>query len=176
MGKFMVGQYEKRLKCGLILIIIVLFLTTSGYVFASLFHVPQVKVEKPKVLGSFIMALDVNHVEDLYAWQVIITFNSAKLKVLQVLPGDFLGVESPFFVNASDVGDGILLLGGTLSGDVSGLSGSGRLAVIIFGCFTESYEMPKLAPAVGCYETFLLNSSLLEIPIDESTLSLAIVE
>lgn len=173
----MVRLYNKRLRSKLILIILVLFLTTSGYVFASLLQVPhQVKVEEPKVLGSFVMALDVNDVEDLYAWQVVITFNSAELKVLEVLPGDFLGVEHPFFVNASDVGDGVLLLGGTLYGDVPGISGNGTLAVIVFGYFTESYEKPKIVLAGGCYETFLLNSSLLEIPVDASIFSLAIIE
>lgn len=170
----MAKLYVKRLKKGLVLAAVILFLAACGYVFASLLQAskPVITIRQPKILGSFSMALDVNYVEDLYAWQAVITFNSSELKVLEVLPGDFLGVESPFFINASDVGDGVLLLGATLSGDVSGLSGSGRLAVITFGYFTESYEKPKLAPVVGCYETFLLNSNLLEIPLDELTLTL----
>ncbi len=149
--------------------------TMVGYVFASLFQAPQeTRVNEPAILGSFIMAVDVNDVVDLYAWQVVIAFNSEELMVLKVFPGDFLGVDSPFFVNASDVDDGILLLGGTLFGDVQGKSGSGGLAKVVFGFYSENYEMPQIVSVGGCFETFLLNSSLSGIPIEDGMLTLSV--
>jgi len=175
--KFSKMFHDRRLKTGLMFIALLLSFSVSGYVLA-MFFIPQESEppQKPLIIGDFKVSLDINNVRDLYSWQAVITFNPAELKVMKTIPGDFFDVEYPLFVNATDVGEGILLLGGTLSGDAPGKSGSGRLATIVFGYFTSEYEKASLVQAVRCYETFLLDSHGSIIPIDDSTLTLNINE
>jgi len=133
---------DRRIKTGLMLVALLICYSTSGYVLARFFASPPqpTKINPgPVILGKFAMALDVSNVNDLYAWQAVITFNSSELKVIETTPGGFLDGEYPFFVNATDVNDGVLLLGCTLYGDVPGIDGSGRLAELVFGYFTQDY-------------------------------------
>lgn len=169
--------YEKKLRKGLILSVIMLLLSMCSYVFALLFQIsePVFVQDEPRILGSFTMVLEVNEVKDLYAWQVVVLFNSEELGVLQVLPGEFLGTGFPFFVYASDVNDGMLLLGETLVGDVQGKSGSGRLATIVFGFYVETFKLPRIALSCGCFDSFLLDSSLSSIPIEDGMLTLRVI-
>jgi hypothetical protein len=131
--------------------------------------------EAPKVIGDFSMLLNVNNVSDLYAWQVAITYNSSQIKVLEITSGGFVGGDFPFFVSSTDSFENLLLIGGCLRGDVAGVDGSGVLATITFGCYTEDYVMPYIT-FDQLFGTMLLNSKGEEIPIDESTLTLTMLE
>lgn len=160
---------DKRMRRGLLLIALCASFSFSGYALAMLLAVPQLEEipHKPVILGNFTLALEVSNVNDLYAWQVSIDFNSTQLKALKVSPGDFFEVEFPCFVNASDVDDGVLLLGGTLKGDALGKDGSGTLATITFGYYVADYVSPTVDESFP--RTFLLNSSGSIIEMDVST-------
>jgi len=158
---------------------VLLSFSVSGYVLAMLFTSPQTadKFQEPVIIGEFTVALDINNVRDLYAWQAIITYNASELKIIEIQPGKFLGVEYPLFLNATDISKGVLLLFGTLYGDTSTQSGSGRLATIILGYYVEGYEEPKIVLREKHLETYLLDSDGSVIPIgNPTTLTLTIVE
>jgi DNA-binding Lrp family transcriptional regulator len=161
---------DRRIRAGLTLAILLMSFSVSGYVLAT-FLAPSQHVEPPgpTILGDFTMALSVTNVKDLYAWQVVIVFDSSELKVLQCSPGDFVGDEYPFFVNSTNVGDGAFLLGGTLYGNVAGKDDSGRLATITFGYIKDNYHPPKIAMQQGYLETMLLNSNAQGIELNDST-------
>jgi len=172
---------NRRMKTGLLVIVFLLCSSMSGYVLA-MFLVPLQQPmidQKPIVLGNFTMALDVNDVKDLYAWQVLITYNSSELKVLKILPGGFVGSQYPswgttdisegIFVNATDISDGMLLLAGSLCGNVPGKNGDGRLATIVFGYFIDAYEEPRIAFEEKSFGTFLFDSQASLIPIENSS-------
>lgn len=168
---------NRRMRAGLMLIALLLSSSASGYVLA-MFFAPKEDYRKPVVIGTFTMALNVTNVKDLYAWQVFITFNSSELKVMEITPGGFVGVSYPFFLNATDIGEDKLLLGGTRYGDVSGRDGNGTLATIVFGYYVDEYEEPIIALSEeGFFNTFLLNSEgfviLVENPV---TLTLDTIE
>jgi hypothetical protein len=117
------------------------------------------------------MSLYIHNVKDLYAWQAVIIFNSSELKVLEVLPGDFLNIEYPFFVSATDAVDNGLLLGGTLCGNVHGIDGSGELATVTFGYFVDNYkEEPTIVLKQGFLETEIVDSTGSPIDLNESTM------
>ena len=79
------------------------------------------------------------------------------------------------FISSMDGFESLLLIGGCLRGDVDGVDGSGILATITFGYYTEDYVMPSIA-FDQLFGTMLLNSKGEEIPIDESTLTLTVLE
>jgi len=165
--------YDKKMKGLVLLGLLVIGLPSVSYVMAMLFPAPtQPAFQEPQVLGSLTVALDVFDVNDLYAWQALVSFNSDELKVLQVNAGEFLKDDYPFLPLATDIGDGILFIGNTLVGDVPGVGGSGNLAVIIFGYFTKEYKDPQIVEATGAFETKLLDSSRRDISLTGSTLKL----
>jgi len=167
---------ERRMRTGLMLISFLIFSSVSGYVLA-MFLVPSPETDQgPMIIGNFTAALEINNIKDLYAWQVVITFNSSELEVMETTPGEFFTVEYPFFLNATDIGEGKLLLGGTLCGDASGKYGSGSLATIVFGYFTDEYKPPKMFPNIGSFETQLLDSKGSLISDSNSILELTITE
>lgn len=164
---------DRKLKIGLILAMLLLFSSISGYVFAMFISPPPATT--PKALGNLTMALNVKNVEDLYSWQAIVSFNPDQMSVLNVMPGEFFKVEYPFFLNVTDVAQGVLLVGGTLLGEVNGKSGSGTLATILFEYFVEEYEMPHLVLSEKGFATCLYNSKCLIIPLNSAiTLSLRV--
>jgi len=166
---------NRRFKTGLMLIALLIGSSTSGYVLAK-FFAPNETYQQPTVIGNFTMALEINNVDDLYTWQTLITFNSSQLKIIKNDPGEFLGTDYPFFLNASDIGEGRLLLGGTLYGSVTGKNGNGTLATIIFGYFVDEYEEPTLSfSEKGLFKTFLLDSRDSIIPIEDSTIKLVVL-
>lgn len=164
-------------KKGELLISLIVISTVFEYAFANMnTHENQ----GPVIKGTVIYALNVNNVEDLYAWQAIVTYNPKELKVLNITPGGFVGSIYPpsnpgefrsnsIFVNSTDFEDAILI-GGCLIGETKGKDGSGRLAYIVFGYFEESYQEPCLVPKKFGFKTMLLNSASLEIPLEETTL------
>jgi len=168
--------HNRKLRTGLMFVALLLSFSVSGYVLAMLLSPqPEEKCQEPALIGNFIVALDVNNVVDLYSWQVAIVYNSSQLKVLEMTPGGFVGEEFPQFVNSTDSFEDLLLLAGSLLGEVQGKNGGGRLAIVVFGYFTEDYDEPKIVPE-KVFETFLLNSQLQRIPINDSTLTLTLVE
>jgi hypothetical protein len=128
---------------------------------------------QPKpILGSFTLALDVHDVQDLWAWQAVISFNETELKVQDISPGGFLGVDYPLFNSATDVGPGVMFIGGSLSGDTAGKNGAGTLATIVFGYYVENYKDPQIVYGNEGFITSLWDSNLANIPIETQTLTL----
>jgi len=150
---------ERRMRTAMMLIAFLLCSSVSGYVLAMFLVPSQHENPGPVIMGSFTAALEVNNVKELYAWQVVITFDSSELKVVETTPGGFLGAEFPFFMNATDISEDILLLGGTiLNGDIP-RSGSGRLANIVFGYYTDEYAEARIVLKQEGFETYLLDSN-----------------
>ena len=194
-NSFSKGNPLKELPCTLIggnkregisLILIGLLLTSAFLGYAVAMLVPKGSEPEPKILGTFKMALYINNVEDLYAWQVIIKYDSQNLKLINVTPGGFLGENFPQCLNETNVDRGIFLgpaieknliiIGGSLIGkDVNVKNGSGKLALLSFGYYTSNYETPRIIIKQGIFETKLLDSSGIEIPINENTLTLTFV-
>jgi DNA-binding Lrp family transcriptional regulator len=170
---FLNGFHNKKLRTGLILIAFMISFSTSGYVLAKFLTPPQqqfIETLEPAILGNFTMSLYIHNVKDLYAWQAVIIFNSSELKVLEVLPGDFLKIEYPYFVNVTDVIDNGLFLGGTMCGNVHGIDGSGELATVTFGYFVDNYKEPTIVPKQGFLETGIADSAGSPINLNESTM------
>jgi hypothetical protein len=158
---------DRRLRTVIWMLMLVTSFSVSGCVLAMYFasSPPQQDHNEPVIIGYSTMALKVSDVKDLHSWEAAISFNATELKVLQVSPGDFVGLEFPFFCNSTDTGEGLLLVGGCLEGDVAGKSGSGTLATIVFGYFTSNYKAPSIVPEQMGFETFLEDSKLANIPI-----------
>jgi predicted transcriptional regulator len=180
--------HDRRVRIGLALISLVVLSSASGYGLATYVERsrPKQTTSGPPILGNLTLALDVNDVKDLYAWQVVITYNSTELVVITTSPGDFLpsqfiarsilNVSKSLVENRTIESSGTLLLGGCLAGQVGGVNGTGRLAVITFGLLTDEYYQPKLVKKSQNFETFLLNSTLSDIPTDDETLTLYEIE
>lgn len=168
---------DRRFKTGLMIIALLIFSSTSGYALARFLATTETP-KGPTIIGTFTMALEVSNVADLYSWQAFITFNSSQLETVKAYPGDFVGLDYPLFLNATDIGEGRLLLGGTLSADVneSGKSTTSpkTLAFIVFGYYERAYENPELSFSEdGLFQTFLLDSKGSDIPVARGTLTLS---
>jgi hypothetical protein len=169
--------HDRRIRTGLMLIALLTCSSVSGYVFATFLAPKEEPYQGPVIIGNFTMALDIHNVEDLYGWQAAIFYNQSQLTVLKIAPESFVGMigEYPLFVSSTDNGN-LLLIAGSLFGDVHGNSGSGRLATVVFGYFTKSYDEPKITLRdPNDFETLLLNSNGQSIPVNESTLTLTVV-
>jgi hypothetical protein len=164
-GLFKIG-HDRRVRAGIVLIAFLLFSSASSYVLAN-YILSSEKHEEPQPIGKFSMTLSINNIEDLYAWQVVISFNSSEIKTLDMRPGDFLGTSFPSFTNSTNSGDGILLLLQFLSGDDPGKSGSGTLATIVFGYFVNNYKEPMIVAKYSQFETMLWKSTDLFNPIKD---------
>jgi len=152
--------------------VFVLCTSASGYALATLLSPPQYK-EPVAIKGTFAMDLEIADVNDLYSWQVGVLFNAGQLKVLDIAPGGFVGNDFPLFVNSTDSFRDLLLLGGTLYGNVPGKDGAGNLATIVFGYLTEDYVEPTIVE--DALKTFLLDSQGQLIPTDYA-LTLTVAE
>lgn len=171
---------DRRIRTGLMLIALLTCSSVSGYVFATFFAPKEEPYQGPVIIGSFTMALDVHNVEDLYGWQVAISYNQSQLQVLEITPGDFCRNLVHNILNSTEGENGLLLLVDCLLGDAQGNSGSGRLATVVFGYFTENYDEPKIILGdPDDFGTLLLDSIGpygQPIPVTESTLTLTVVE
>ena len=167
---------NRKMKISLMLIAFLLGSSVSGYVFATLLVQQQFPQKQAK--GHVIMSVNVTDVKDLYAWQVVISFNSNELEVADITSEKFVGIEYPLFVNATDIGEGVLLLGGSLFGRVPGknVSDSRRLATIVFEYFVDEYEYPVIIPKIGRFETQLWDSKGYVISDSNSLLELSPIE
>ena len=167
---------DKKVQTGLMLVAILVTFSASGYVMAMMVA-PKTYVQ-PKLeaaaLGTFRMSLNVTDVSDLYAWQAAISYDPTQVTLLTVQPGNLMDVGFPFFV-ASTPGDGCLLLGATLKGNVTGITGSGALATIIFEYYVAAYTTPSIVNQKAGFDTFLEDSSLATIPAGQTLLTLNII-
>jgi hypothetical protein len=130
------------------------------------------------------MALDISNVTGLYGWQACIAFNATQLTVLDTKAGGFL----PSYVtaqnllltnvggNGTDIIEGRLLISGCILGPSPGVNGSGRLALITFGRYTEAYGEPEIIPGFSAFETMLVNSNASKIPPGSWSLTLSMIE
>jgi hypothetical protein len=135
---------------------------------------PKQVPTEPAIIGYSTMAVEINNVTDLYSWEVAISFNATGLKVLQVTAGNFVGLEYPLFYNSTDTAEGLLLVGGTLEGEVPGKSGSGTLATVVFGYFISNFKSPMIVLQQMGFATFLEDSNLAKMPVG-TMLSLVVI-
>ncbi|MEM2506834.1 MAG: cohesin domain-containing protein [Nitrososphaeria archaeon] len=119
---------------------------------------------EPTIIGKFKANIKIYKVTDLYTWQVSIKYNQSELKVLEIIPGDFLG-DDQVFTNSTDSFPNVLMVMGSLKGPTSGKSGDGTLAVIIFGYYTVNYTKPVIINEGFC-KTILLNSNECDISFE----------
>jgi len=167
--------HGERIRSTAMLVFLLVCFSVSGYVFGRFLVLPtsvnnDVKPDKT-ILGIFTLNVMIHNVTDLYAWQVAIRYAPSELKVLKITPGGFVGSEFPCFVSSCDTSNDLILVGGSLLGNVSGRSGSGKLATILFGYFTKDYQEPKIT-FDGPFATRLFNSNGGLIEIKEGMLSL----
>lgn len=176
--RFSAPFHDGRKRAAIMLLALLIGFPISAQVFATLFMhsaPPSPIIQEPAILGNFTTVLEVHDVSDLYAWQSVTIFDSSKLKILDIRSGPFLDVEFPFFVTA-DLDPDVVAVGGTLCGAVSGISGSGMLAIIIFGYFEEDYEAPRIVSAWNGVKTCWIDSLGSGIPFDSATFTLSIIE
>jgi hypothetical protein len=179
MVKFKEIFHNVRTKTSLMLLVLLLCSSTSGLALATFLALPKPVDQEPIALGNLTVTLDISNVNDLYAWQALIVYNSSSLKVVEILPGDFVGTEYPslnstdisngILLSATDIGDDVLLLGGTLLGSTPGKNGNGSLATIIFEYFVEEPQEPILVFDDARYPTLLANSAGFIFPIEDPT-------
>jgi hypothetical protein len=170
---------DKRVRTGLMLVALLASFSVSGYVLAMM--VAPTTYVQPHVelgpLGTLTVAVSVNNVSDLYAWQAAIAFNSTQMRVTETTPGDFMSVEFPYFDSSTDTSDGLLLLFGTLKGNATGITGSGTLATIVFEYYFGGYTPPSIVSQKAGFDTWLAQAgedfSLVMIPGGQSLLALA---
>jgi hypothetical protein len=156
---------DRRVRNAVWMLMLLTSFSLSGYVLAMHFASPEQVHSGPVIIGYSTMAVEIRNVNDLYGWQVAVSFNATELKVLQVTPGNFVGLGYPFFWDSTDTGEGLLLVGGTLEGDSAGKNGNGTLTTIVFGYFTSNYKAPLIVPQQMGFETSLIDSQLADIPI-----------
>ncbi|MDH7564421.1 MAG: cohesin domain-containing protein [Candidatus Bathyarchaeota archaeon] len=169
---------DKKIRTGMMLAIFLLSSMATGYVLAMFASPPKPYYGNPKepiVIGNFTMTLDVADVKDLFGWQIVISFNSKQLTVLETRPGNFFAVDYPFLSLLADTDGDRLLLGSCLKQGQTGKDGSGTLATIVFGYYVEEYELPQWVMEKESYETMLLDSTGAAISIEAGTLTLELV-
>lgn len=137
----------------------------------------EAKIENTiKPLGYFTVMLKVEDAYDVYGWQAVVEFDPQKIKVLEVIPGDFLDktigdemliyaydhgyktAEKSFFVyHVADQNK--LIIAQTLLGKENGAFGNGILAYIKFAYLAEDYQKAyRLVFNNPYYKTLLLNN------------------
>jgi len=163
------------------LLILCLCLPTISFALAMMIQ-PTIE---PQPLGRFIIKVGVKDVSDVYGWQIGLRFDSTKLKVVSVSPGDFF--ENPtqcdnlLSKDITDLGNtlfitkvynGTIVICQTLKGDSPPKSGSGTLAIIEFQFYSSDYEKPELIFDDPAYGTALGRKDATEIPIDRNSISI----
>ena len=165
-------RFNSKIQSVLFVILLMIGSPVVGYALAAFLAPHSQAPQEPIILGQFTTVIEIHDVKDLYAWQVVISFNSSELEVLEIASGGFVGDEFPTFVHDLDVENSLLFLGGSMRGPVAGRDGCGVLARVTFGYFVKEYAEPEIVPKGLFFETLLLDSQLSEIPILDSTLQL----
>ena len=134
----------------------------------------KVFVDPPKIqngtlqTGSiFTVDLNVSDVDDLFAWQVSLSWNSSVLNVTTITFGDFLaaGTTSPNGTRPAwkmDNVTGYALLGETTLGDYPGVNGNGTLALVEFEVLAYGDTVLNISSAQSP-RTVQLDQMLLDI-------------
>ena len=143
---------------------------------------------KPIIIETFDIDIVVDNISDLYAWQLKIVFDPEVMIVTNIVEGPFLedGEANTLFLAATKIVEDIfsndtlnthnpfmiimndetclnrVVLGGTLIGEASGVSGRGVLATITFGVIEEGSRDLQItdALALGEYGTELQGYTL----------------
>jgi len=156
------APFSDKRRLAVFLMVFLIGVPVSAQVFAALFasHAPEVLpiIQEQTILGSFAAAIEVQNVNELYTWQCVITFNSSKLKVLDIESGEFLDANYPLFASAFPDSN-TLAFGATLKGDEPGKTGSGTLATVVFGYFEGDYEMPEIVSSWQYIETYWIDAA-----------------
>jgi len=169
---------DKRMRTGLMLVALLVTFSLSGYVLAMMvqpFTSVRTASTEPKPLGTFTMTLYVNNVNDLYSWQAAIVFNPTQITVANASAGNFLSLESapPYLEYSNDTARGLVLLSGSLEGNIAGKSGSGTLATIVFEYYANGYDLPRIVSNDAGFGTWLEDSTLSNIPGGQALLTLS---
>lgn len=118
---------------------------------------------------SFTVEVRVDNVQNLYAWQVLLTFNSSVLNVLSAVYASdhvFNGLQSVYVNPVINNVEGYVLHGACLLGNVEGVSGGGGLFEITFAVVGPGESTLKIDTEGNIPEgiaTLLLDSSLKDI-------------
>ena len=144
---------DRRIRTGLMLVAFLLSSSVSGYVLATLMATRPVD-NSPQFKGTFTMTLNVHDVEDFCAWQILVTYDPAKVGVKAAVSGEFVGAEpiDPYkgvFTKNADISGELLLGGSIITGTPK--SGDGTLAIVTFGYYTEDYVLPEVASTAKTY-------------------------
>jgi hypothetical protein len=169
--RFSTMPYDKKIRAGILLALLIVSTPVAAHVLASLFAAPAAPLvvetsQSPIVIGSFAMALEIHDVSYLYAWQVSIAFDKDQMEVLAIEAGDFPDTVMPGVYQSNATGKGYVVVGDSLIGVSTGWSGSCKLATIVFGYYVEIYSEPEIVPtAEGGASTVLLTPTPNNIPI-----------
>ena len=176
-GRFSRIAHDNRMKAALMLSVLLIGFPTLSFALAALYPAREpVVYQQPQVLGAFTAVLTVDNVSNLYAWQVVVVFNSSELRVEGMTLGKGFANEIPGLLNATNIGDGQLMVGSALLGNASGLNGDLELARIVFGYYAGGYkECPQIAQSSGVFDTVLMDSKLKPISTSDSPLNLRIL-
>jgi len=140
-------------SCLIIAAILIAYLVFSALIGNSTTVYVNPQAINSSVNQDFIINISVSRVSDLYAWEFKLNWTASILSVVNVTEGPFLkagGTTSFFYNNALQ---GHVRVWCTLSGNVSGVSGSGVLARIQFHVTGNGESKLDL------YETTLFNPS-----------------
>ena len=127
---------------------------------------------QPTVLGYFEARVLITNVQELYGWQVVISYDADNTRWVEILPGVI--DELPYTLNNTFPEMGLLLVGNTLIGKVEGFSGSGVLVSIKFAYYSEEFNEPTLLPKFMWHPTMLLDANGDLMQWDADTLELEI--
>ena len=176
--RFSAMPYDKRVRAGILLALLIISTPIAAQVLASLFRtsLPPAEPEpEPVVIGNFKMTLEIHDVSNLYAWQVCIAYDKVQVKVMAIDAGDFPDTIVPGVYTNNYTDLDFVLVGDSLMGSTPGWSGSCRLATITFGYYVETYAIPEIVSTIPGASTMLVGPTLNSISIMwGSTLTLAV--
>jgi len=187
-NKLMIGHTRmfNRKAIVLLLLVCVGLPLTTRFAMAMLFQNP---IAQPQPLGYYTATITVNGVSDVYGWQAGIRFDPTNLKVIDIIPGDFLiekekntiisslketdqneNAEALFLTATSG---NVLVVGQTLLAKSGPTTNSdGVLATIVFAYY-KSYQAPELVFGESPqYNTMLLRMDTTEIQLSENTIAM----
>jgi hypothetical protein len=140
-------------SCLIIAAILIAYLVFSALISNSTtVYVNPQKINRA-VDQDFIINVSISRVSDLYAWEFKLNWTSSILSVVNVTEGPFLKAGGTTSFSYNNALQGHVRVWCTLSGNVSGVNGSGVLAKIQFHV-TGSGESK-----LDLYETTLFNPS-----------------
>jgi len=118
--------------------------------------------------NTTIFHVNVTGVSDLFTWQVNMTWDPSILNVSSIIPGEFLALSENqtssevlgFVIDFTNNAEGYTGMAESILGEVSGITGSGRLVSVEF--LVVGYGSTDLTISLtGTLPTTLLNSTVL---------------